>query len=287
MTKRVGVFINPFYPRPALITDELRSLIDKIPIELYGSIEQKDILPDFIPALTDEQAKQKNLDWIFVFGGDGTILRSVKFSLATDTPILGVNLGRLGFLSDVSLEELSKSVRKLFDGKYTIQERMMLRANVRRGGVCIYSDWALNDIVVHKGRIPTLIEIRLSVNRRFVLEARCDGMIASSPTGSTAYSISAGGPILSPVMEAIIVSPLNPHILSVRPMLFGPEDTVGFRLTRTHGVATLQLDGRNVLEVQDRDDILISRAAKKVRFVKLSNKTFYQILRKKMHMGRV
>ncbi len=287
MKKRVCIYLNPYYTKPTCIIDVLRELTDTAPIELYGLKEQKDLLPDFVTTITEKDAKKVQLDWIFVFGGDGTILRSVNFSIATDTPILGINLGRLGFLSDVSLSELKKSVIRLMEGKYTIQERMLLRAMVRRDGACIHRGTALNDVIVHKGKIPTLIDVRLKVNRRFVLEARCDGMIAASPTGSTAYSLSAGGPILSPVMEAIVVAPLNPHVLSVRPMLFEANDSVTFQLSRTHGESMLQLDGQNVLVLHNNDEIMISRAAKKVRFVKLSNKTFYQILRKKMHMGRI
>ncbi len=287
MKKRVCIYLNPYYPKPACVIDVLKGLIEEIPLDLYGLEEQRELLPDFVKPVTVDEAKKISLDWIFVFGGDGTILRSVHFSLDTKTPILGINLGRRGFLSDVSLKELHKSVWKLLEGKYTIQERMLLRAVVRRDAKNIYRGLALNDVIVHKGKNPTLIDVRLCVDRRFVLEARCDGMIASSPTGSTAYSLSAGGPILSPVMEAIVVAPLNPHVMSIRPLLFSATDSISFRLARSHGESMLQLDGQNVLELHNRDDILITAATKKVCFVKLSNKTFYQILRKKMHMGRV
>ncbi len=287
MKKRVCIFLNPYYTKQSGIIEVLKRLVEDFSLELYGLEEQIDLLPDFVPPITVEKAKKLSIDWVFVFGGDGTILRSMHFSQATKTPILGINLGRRGFLSDVSLNELNKSILKLLDGKYTIQERMLLRAVVRRDGKNIYRGLALNDVIVHKGRNPTLIDVRLSVDRRFVLEARCDGMIASTPTGSTAYSLSAGGPILSPVMEAIVVAPLNPHVMSIRPLLFSASDSISFRLARSQGESMLQLDGQNVLELKNRDAIQISTAARKVRFVKLSNKTFYQILRKKMHMGRV
>lgn len=282
---RFGVFFNPRSERIDQIFPVLENLRQNKDLRFFCITDQQEHLPSFIQPL-EKPAPQCNLDFWLVFGGDGTILRTVDFAMAAGIPILGVNLGRLGFLTECGLHELVHSVDSLLDGKYNILERMMLKIVLRRNGETIYRGTALNDAVIHKGTVPRLIDIRVHSNRRYVLETRCDGMIASTPTGTTAYSLSSGGPILSPVMEAIVFAPLNPHVLSVRPMVFHASDIIKFTMIRTFNGTLLQLDGRNVQTLRDKDEITISRANRKVQFIKLSNRTFYQILRKKLHMGK-
>ncbi|MCD4830037.1 MAG: NAD(+)/NADH kinase [Candidatus Cloacimonetes bacterium] len=283
---RLGLFFNPHYPQCEDIFSQLKALRVSHGLELWGLREQHGILPGFIHQATLAETAGLALEAIIVFGGDGTILRALHFSLEADAPLVGVNLGRLGFLSDARLPELEQVIINLRDKHYNIQERMLLNAVVKRDGEVVHEDLALNDAVIYKGLVPTLIDIRLYCNRRFVLETRCDGIIASTPTGSTAYSLSAGGPILSPVMDAFIVAPLNPHILSVRPMVFGADDHLGFRLRHADNCAVLQLDGRHVIDLQTNDMLHIRRASRKLRFIKLSSKTFYRILRHKLNMGK-
>ena len=283
---RLGLFFNPHYPQRDEIFAQLERLQEERGLELFGLEEQSEILPPFMRRMKRDETAGLGLAAILVFGGDGTILRSMHFSLQAGAPLLGVNLGRLGFLSDAHLGELERVMDCLRDGKFAMQERMLLRAVVKRDGKTLHEGLALNDAVIYKGRVPTLIDIRVYCNRQFVLETRCDGILASTPTGSTAYSLSAGGPILSPVMDAFIVAPLNPHILSVRPMVFGPTDKLVLRLRHANNSAMLQLDGRNIIDLRDGDTLHVSRARRKLRFVKLSSKTFYQILRHKLHMGK-
>jgi NAD+ kinase len=277
-----GIFLNPYYQNPSSIFELLKKLHNNQNVRFYCLEEQKEYLPDFI-RIVSESVK---LDAILSFGGDGTFLRAMHFSLKYNAPLLGVNLGKLGFLSDSSLRELEKSIEHLKHNKFKIQKRMLLKVVAKRNGKTIFSDLALNDCVIYKGQTPQLTEIKISSNKRFVLDTRCDGIIISSPTGSTAYSLSAGGPLLSPVMDAIIVAPLNPHILSVRPMVFSADDKLEFQILESHWDGVLQLDGRNTIQLKEKDEIFITAASRKVEVIKLTNKTFYQILRKKMHMGR-
>nr|HPR17566.1 NAD(+) kinase [Candidatus Cloacimonadota bacterium] len=196
------------------------------------------------------------------------------------------NLGKLGFLSDIGMREMEKSLDELIHNRYKIQKRMLLKVTLKREGKILFSDRALNDAVLYKGETPRLTEIKVYSNKQFVLDTRCDGVVVSSPTGSTAYSLSAGGPLLSPVMDAIIVAPLNPHILSVRPMVFAATDKLSFRIMESHADCVLQLDGRNAARLQEADEITVSSDSRKLEMIKLSNKTFYQILRTKLNMGR-
>ena len=226
------------------------------------------------------------IDCILVMGGDGTILRAVKYSLKYKAPLLGINLGHLGFLSESSLEELEKSIIDLKNNKYKILSRMMLKAMVKRADTETKSHLALNDVVISKGESPKLINLKVYSNRRYVFSTRCDGMIAASPTGSTAYALSAGGPIISPVMDAIVVVPITPHVLTVRPMVFPSADTITFDIKGEYENCCLQVDGCNFEHIQDGDKVMITAAPQKVDFIKLSNRTFYKVLRKKMHLGK-
>ena len=160
---------------------------------------------------------------------------------------------------------------------------MLLDVRLERDNNMIYTGLALNDAVVYKGKIPKLLELTLFCNDNFVVETRCDGMIISTPTGSTAYSLSAGGPILSPIMEAIIAAPLNPHVLTVRPMVFSSVDELCIKIEYK---TILQLDGKNVYNLIKGDRVLITASEEKIKFINLTSKTFYKILRKKLHMGK-
>ncbi len=282
--KNFGIFFNPHYLDKGAIFKVLKVLHEEKDLNFFKFPEQSNILPEFIHTIKEKD--QNKLDCLLSFGGDGTFLRTVKFSLKTKAPILGINLGKLGFLSESSVSELEKSIDDLIQNNYKVQKRLLLNASIKRDKEIIFSANALNDAVLYKGEIPKLIDIRFYANRRFVLETRCDGIIISTPTGSTAYSLSAGGPIISPVMDAFIVTPLNPHILSVRPMVFDADDKLNYKITETDGSSYLQLDGVNSHSLKPDDEVIVTSASQKVNFIKLTNKTFFQILRKKLKMGK-
>ncbi len=227
------------------------------------------------------------LDYILVFGGDGTILRSMHYALGFHSSILGFNMGNLGFLTDCRISELIPSVSLLLKGKFQVEKRMLLDISVLRNNERIVHQPALNDAVIYKGELSRLISLKLYSNKRYVYETRCDGIITATPTGSTAYSMSSGGPIISPNMDAFIVNPLNPHVLSIRPMIFNAEDTLHYKLEEPHSSTVLQIDGINVIQLLPKDKVTIKCSAKKMSFIKLSHRTFYQILRKKLKMGNI
>jgi NAD+ kinase len=282
--KNYGIFINPDYANLQEIFSLLKKLKEKNELYFFN-LQGNDIsYPEFIKDI--KKHNRIKLECILIFGGDGTLLHAVELSLKYKSPLLGINLGKLGFLAESSLQELEKSIEDLKNNRYELQARLLLKVALKRKGKIIYSALALNDAVINKGELPKLIDIRVFSNRRFVMDARCDGIIAATPTGSTAYSLSAGGPILSPLMNAIVVNPLNPHILSLRPIVFNASDIIQFRLRNTSEECLLQLDGKNVHILQEGDEVIVNAASSKIDFIKLTNKTFYQILRKKLHMGR-
>jgi NAD+ kinase len=284
--KNFGVFIHPSYAKRENLYQLIQSLEQEYKLKFYGFERQKNFLSPALRDILNEDEIKIKLDCILVFGGDGTILRAKEIALKTQAPILGINLGYLGFLSESTLEDLRKSIKDLLQNKYRLQQRMLLSVQLKNKGEVLYHGLGLNDAVIYKADSPRLIHIRMYNSGRFVMDMRCDGVIASSPTGSTAYSLSAGGPILSPVMKAIVVSPLNPHILSIRPMVYPDKDKLNFRVYGLDSPARLQIDGINVHEINENYELSVTSAKEHVNFIKLSNRTFYKILRNKMHLGK-
>ena len=234
----------------------------------------------------ESTAQYSKIDFILCFGGDGTILRSLEYSIAYNAPVLGVNLGKLGFLSDTSLKELKQSIQFLINKKYCLESRMLLDVHVIREKKEIFRGLALNEAVLFKACNSKLINIKLYSNRHFVYETRSDGIVISTPTGSTAYSMSAGGPIISPAMQAIVATPLNPHILTIRPIIFAENDVLCLE-SPIEQQMYLQTDGKSRCELHKSDKIIIKKASQTIKFVKLTQKTFYRILRKKLQMGKI
>ncbi|MBM4398860.1 MAG: NAD(+)/NADH kinase [Candidatus Cloacimonetes bacterium] len=284
--KNFGLFIHPSYVKKENLFQVISDLQTEHNLKFYGFSSQKQHLPSILAGIIDEQDITQKLDCILVLGGDGTILRAKDFALITKAPVLGINLGYLGFLSESTLSDLRKSIKDLLKNKYKLQQRMLLSVQLKHKNTIVYQGLALNDAVVYKADSPRLIHIRMYNSGRFMIDTRCDGVIASTPTGSTAYSLSAGGPILSPVMKAIVISPLNPHILSIRPMVFPDSDKLMFKVYDLDNPARLQIDGINVHEILDGDEMTVTASKKQVQFIKLTNRTFYKILRNKLHLGK-
>ncbi|HRY83802.1 MAG TPA: NAD(+)/NADH kinase [Candidatus Cloacimonadota bacterium] len=284
--KNFAVYLHYKLKDPGAVCSLLSEMHRDYGIGFFGTDEQRELLPDRIPCYPVEEGAFPPVDCVLAFGGDGTILRAKDLALLTEAPILGINLGYLGFLSESSPSEFRASILTLLNGKYKVLSRMLLSCVLKRDGRVIYKGMALNDAVIYKAETPRLINVRIFNNRRFVFDTRCDGVIASSPTGSTAYSLASGGPILSPEMQAIVLSPLNPHLLTIRPMVFPASDHLVMKVYGLSEPAWLQIDGINCIRIEENDELSITASPRSVDFIKLSNRTFYQILRNKLHLGK-
>ncbi|MCB5260026.1 MAG: NAD(+)/NADH kinase [Candidatus Cloacimonetes bacterium] len=293
--KNFAVYINPGFADQSSIFKLLYRLKEENSslahsgndLHFFGDSSQQDILQDPVQVVDfDGKKKVTAIDCILVFGGDGTILKAKEIALKTGAPILGINLGYLGFLSESTLPEISSSIRDLVEGRYKILSRMLINCSLKRKDRIILQEDALNDAVVYKGENPGLINARIFASGRYVFDARCDGVVVCTPTGSTAYSLSAGGPILAPQMKAMVLSPLNPHLLTIRPMVFPAEEKLSLKIYKLSQSASLQIDGSNVCPINEKDEIHISASNREVHFIKLSKRTFYRILRNKMHLGK-
>ena len=224
----------------------------------------------------------KTADILVCFGGDGTILHAAKDANQFNVPILGVNLGSVGFMAELELGELSM-LSRLPVGKYHVESRMMLDVTVRRDGKVIYSDIALNDAALTKGAVARVVDLEVLGDRTTITKMSADGVIISTPTGSTAYSMSAGGPIVEPTAENIIVTPICPHALSARSFVLGRERTVSIRLGRmARKTAFLSVDGGKAFKLSGWDVVEVRMSKSKTRLVRLTGRTFYEILSHKL-----
>jgi NAD+ kinase len=224
------------------------------------------------------------IDMACVFGGDGTLLHAARLVGGSGVPILGVNLGALGFLTEVNLEDLHAAFEKILSGRYHLESRMMLRIEVYRGSETAARCLALNDAVINKGAISRMIELEVSVNSQVVTVTRADGLIISTPTGSTAYSLSAGGPILYPTLEAFIITPICPHTLTNRPVVVPDEAVVDLKLRHGSDVM-LTVDGQVGLPLQAGDTLKVLKAEASIRLVQLGGSAFFRLLREKLKWG--
>lgn len=231
---------------------------------------------------SSEEAFCAAAQMVLVIGGDGTMLRAARTVYGRDIPILGINQGYLGFLTEIEVEKLEESLEQLLHGQYDIEHRMMLTAQVYRQGNCIAKVNALNDLVVTKGALSRIIKMELYQGEQLVDRYHGDGLIFSTPTGSTGYSLSAGGPIVHPAMDVCIVAPICPHSLIARPLIFSPEHQLTVRLDANNAPAMLTVDGQNGVELQQGDRIQISKARYDTGLVVLEKRNFFAVLRQKL-----
>ena len=221
-------------------------------------------------------------DLVVAIGGDGTILRTAR-ELRGTVPILGVNLGRLGFLAEVSAEELEEAFGEVLDGRVRVEERTGLSAYAEGEGEVFF---AVNDVVLERGASPRMMEVRVFVEDELLGSYLADGIIFATPTGSTAYSLSAGGPIVHPGLDALILTPICPHSLSVRPMVLPPDEEVVVRVRSDRGEdMALTVDGQVRCGLHPEDTVRVRRAEEKVKLVAFPDRSFYSVLRTKLLWG--
>jgi NAD+ kinase len=230
----------------------------------------------------EELGKRCNL--VIAVGGDGTFLSAVRVVADHDVPIIGINLGRLGFLVDISPNELPDKLHRILQGHYVEEKRSLLHTKVIRDKHVIYEETAVNEVVVHRWVTPSMIEIVTKIDNVFLNSQRSDGLIVSTPTGSTAYSLSAGGPILHPSLDALVLVPLNPHTLSNRPIVIDDSAEIEISFLQTKQInALVTCDHIEISDVLISDKILIKKYPKPVRILHPEGHDFFQILRTKLN----
>jgi len=227
------------------------------------------------------------MDMVVVLGGDGTLLHVAKFASTLDIPILGVNLGNLGFLTEVSADELYYSLETILAGDYRIEERSMLTASVVHGddGVKSEPTYALNEVVIVKDSTEHMVRLRCWADREYITTYRADGLIFSTATGSTAYNLSAGGPIAHAELDTILVTPICPFMLESRPVLLAPYTKITSQLLAPAGEVKVIVDGGLKWKITEDDYLLVQRASKPLRLISSPLKSYFTILRNKLNWG--
>lgn len=241
----------------------------------------------FGPAVCDEHAVSNIAeagDLVLSFGGDGTLLRSAHLTGPNDTPLLGVNIGRLGFLADIEIEQIHDALDALEAGNYQVQERLALQAQLDSHSA-FDTEWALNEFVLDRSGAAGLIEIEVIVNGTPLNTYWADGLIISTPTGSTAYSLSTGGPIIAPGVEAVILTPIAPHTLTVRPIVLPADATITCRVLQNDQPYVFAADGRSTMFEEHNLEFSVERAPHTVNLVKLPGQHFFHTLRSKLMWG--
>ncbi len=229
----------------------------------------------------------KEVEAVVVIGGDGTFLSVARFIENRPTPIIGINLGGLGFLTEISADSCLVEMSKILEGDYEIEERMRLRVTVRRDGRETFSHIVLNDAVINKGALARIIDLETSIDGNFLTHYRGDGLIIATPTGSTAYNISAGGPIVFPAAQAVILTPICPFTLTNRPIIFPSHVTIQVKLSEPASDVTLTCDGQVGCLIGISDQVDISAAANPLRLIKAPDVDHFETLRSKLKWGQV
>ncbi|WP_424946903.1 NAD(+)/NADH kinase [Candidatus Spongiihabitans sp.] len=233
--------------------------------------------------IDDDQPMREAIDLAIVVGGDGTMLNVARELSEHGVPAIGVNLGRLGFLTDIALADLDASMSSILNGDYAIEQRTMLQCQVTQDGAEVCSGISLNDMVISKGNTGRLIEFEIWVNGQFVSQPRSDGLILATPTGSTAYALSAGGPIIYPNLPVISMSPICPHTLSNRPIILAEDDAVEITALKVHeSPANLAFDGVIATQLKGDETIVIKRAAKKLKMIRIRGFNYFETLHSKL-----
>jgi len=222
-------------------------------------------------------------DMVLALGGDGTIISAARVVGNSRVPIAGINLGGLGFLAEVAVEEIYDRLQLIQEGEYLVEERMVLKAKTDDKPEVTYR--ALNDIVIERGSSTRMVIISVTVDGKFFNRYAGDGIIIATPTGSTAYSLSAGGPIIVPPHEAIIVTPLSPHSLSQRAVVIKPDSKIKINIENASGKMLLSIDGQTSVKIKNGQSISIERANNNVRLVKWKDKSYFDTLRAKLNWG--
>jgi len=281
---RIGVVARVDRPDARGVVRELAGWLTARGREVVVDRETGGLLPGGA-RVVERAALPGQVDLIVVLGGDGTLLSVARVVRGRDVPILGVNLGGLGFLTATTLEALYPTLEAVLRGEYTAEERMVLGATLTRAGEPVADYQALNDVVIAKGALARLIDLEVSVDGQMVTAYRADGLIIATPTGSTAYNLSAAGPILFPTMDALVVTPICSHALTNRPIVLPATARLEVTLLTDTPDVALSLDGQPGLAVTPKDVVQVRRADSRIRLIRDPQKTYFQVLRTKLKWG--
>ena len=288
--KRIGVIVKPHQPDALETLCRLTKWLSEHGIAFVGlpeiSREQIEYESGCPVEIVSEEELPRRVDLILVLGGDGTMIATGRMLGDIQVPVLGVNYGGLGYLAEFPIEELFPALEGILAGEYKAQQRLMLSVELWRGEELVTRNRVLNDVVVNKSALARIVEIEAYLNAQFVNLFRADGLIVATPTGSTAYNLSAGGPIIFPSMNAMVITPICPFTLSNRPIVVPDDSVIEVRLITEKEEVALTLDGQVGFSLQARDRVVIRKSETAFNLVQPPNRNYFEVLRNKLKWGR-
>lgn len=280
--KAIGLFLKPETPEITALLNRIGKFLKGRKIEVYCAKENKNELKGVTtlkPKLVKADELKKHIELLLVLGGDGTFLRASQTVFSTNIPVIGINLGKLGFLAEINPDELEKRLEEIFHGHIHTQKRAFYEVSHYRGGKLLAHKPFVNDAVLQRNADERVIQYAAFIDGQFMSSARVDGVIVSSPTGSTAYNLSAGGPILYPTLEGLVLLPICPHKVSYRPVILPP---VAIKIELRSKRCLLSLDGQPVSEMKKGDYVIITPSHHKLNLVTAPQRNFFDLLRAKL-----
>ncbi len=276
----IGILTKPQSPAIRPLLEELVDWLER---------KRKTVIVGSSPGeFSDEDRQEEQIaaeaDLVLVLGGDGTMLRAARLVEKRSVPILGINLGGLGFLTESTTATMYDSLEKIFANEFYVDHRLRLQAQIRHNNGAQRQRTALNDAVISKGVSGRMISTSIQVDKQFVTMLRGDGLIVASPTGSTAYSMSAGGPILDPSLETLVLTPISPHTLTHRPLLVPSQVVLEIQLT-SHEGGTVTVDGQIGIPIEHGDTLMVGASPHRTRLIRFPKRTYYDVLRNKLKWG--
>jgi len=288
--KRIGVIVKPHQPDALETLCRLTTWLSEHGITLVGPTEvERETIEHRTGCTIDvvhESELARQVDLMLVLGGDGTMIATSRMIGDVRVPVIGVNYGGLGYLAEFPLEELFPALESILAGQYQVQQRLMLTVELWRGEELVARNRVLNDVVVTKSALARIIEIEAYLNEQFVNLFRADGLIVATPTGSTAYNLSAGGPIIYPSMNAVVITPICPFTLSNRPIVVPDDSMIEVRLMTKNEEVALTLDGQVGVPLQAGDRAVIRKSKTAFNLVQPPNRNYFEVLRNKLKWGR-
>jgi NAD+ kinase len=282
--KCVGIVVKPNHKEAWATACELSEWFDDCGIKVLGGPRQEHEVCKIETAETREFKEKADL--IVVLGGDGTMISTARLTGKREVLVLGINYGSLGYLTEFRIEEMYDALDLIFDGNYKVDRRVMLDAEHWRDGELLTTGRVLNDVVINKAALARIIEIEVELNGLYVNSFRSDGLIVSTPTGSTAYNLSAGGPIVYPSMNAVVLTPICPFTLTNRPIVMPDNAEISLKLINKSEDVVLTLDGQVGYELKPQDIVRIRKSETSFNLVQPPNRNYFDVLRNKLKWGR-
>jgi NAD+ kinase len=281
--RSIGLVVNPNRPAAVALGRKLLRVFEERRVSVVANRAAESRLGGVPSAPMADLIKQSDL--IVVLGGDGTLLSLARYTRGRDVPVLGINMGQFGFLTETAADEALPAVDAVLSGRFETQGRLMLRVDIVRGGRKLSTHQVLNDVVINKGTLARIIDLETYVDGKYLCTYKGDGLIVSTPTGSTAYSLSAGGPIVEPGVRVILLSPICPHTLANRPMVLQGNVRVEIILRSAGQDVAVTLDGQQGAPLLNEDVVRIRRSPYRIALVRASARTYYDVLRSKLRWG--